>query len=237
MDCRRVELVRMNDPAAPPTGTMGTVTRIGALGDLEVEWDDGSHLHLIRGVDEWLEKLRVVVVEPGKPAYQKYVDKTLNACQNIVGGNIDVVFPFDDPVLLVANDNAVAEGCEPNRTVNGHIIPGPFFLCGASEDDDFCSLTPEFSRKYLKIFQDPESFPTRRFRVRTCMVCPLCGREYTEHPATSRADNLTSICPGCGTREALEATGLPAVIVQDILLALEEGGLGHDPEHGKRRNA
>lgn len=41
MDCRRVELVRMDDPAAPPAGTMGTVVRIGALGDLEVEWDDG----------------------------------------------------------------------------------------------------------------------------------------------------------------------------------------------------
>lgn len=34
-------------------------------------------------------------------------------------------------------------------------------------------------------------------------VCPLCGREYTEPPALSRADNTTDICPACGMMEAL----------------------------------
>lgn len=38
-------------------------------------------------------------------------------------------------------------------------------------------------------------------QVRTC---PKCGGEYTEHPALSRTDNETEICPDCGTREALE---------------------------------
>lgn len=36
-------------------------------------------------------------------------------------------------------------------------------------------------------------------------VCPICGREYTEHPAISRKDNQTEICPQCGTAEALQA--------------------------------
>lgn len=40
-------------------------------------------------------------------------------------------------------------------------------------------------------------------------ICPICGREYTDHPATSRADNETPICPDCGTREALESIGVP----------------------------
>ena len=35
-------------------------------------------------------------------------------------------------------------------------------------------------------------------------ICPHCGREYTEHPALSRKDNKTEICPTCGMREALE---------------------------------
>lgn len=35
-------------------------------------------------------------------------------------------------------------------------------------------------------------------------ICPLCGNEYTEHPAISRKDNVTEICPKCGTKEALE---------------------------------
>ena len=39
-------------------------------------------------------------------------------------------------------------------------------------------------------------------------ICPRCNKEFTEHPALSRADNKTLICPLCGTREALEATGM-----------------------------
>lgn len=35
-------------------------------------------------------------------------------------------------------------------------------------------------------------------------ICPICGCEYTEHPAISRRDNKTEICPSCGTKEALE---------------------------------
>ena len=39
-------------------------------------------------------------------------------------------------------------------------------------------------------------------------TCPKCGRTYTEHPALSRCDNNTLICPDCGTREALESIGV-----------------------------
>lgn len=36
-------------------------------------------------------------------------------------------------------------------------------------------------------------------------TCPRCGGVYSGHGAVSRADNLTVICPDCGTREALQA--------------------------------
>ena len=39
-------------------------------------------------------------------------------------------------------------------------------------------------------------------------VCPLCGRLYHEHPALSRTDNETLICPDCGTRQALQSIGI-----------------------------
>ena len=35
-------------------------------------------------------------------------------------------------------------------------------------------------------------------------VCPKCGKVYYEHPALSRKDNKTLICPDCGQKEALE---------------------------------
>ena len=43
--------------------------------------------------------------------------------------------------------------------------------------------------------------------VRTA-VCPHCGRLYSGHPALSRTDNETLICPDCGTREALQSIGV-----------------------------
>ena len=48
-------------------------------------------------------------------------------------------------------------------------------------------------------------------------VCPLCGTEYHEPPALSRADNRTMICPDCGMREALETIGIePDEILRSI---------------------
>ena len=40
------------------------------------------------------------------------------------------------------------------------------------------------------------------------VVCPKCGKAYTGHPALSRTDNITLICPDCGIREALESIGV-----------------------------
>ena len=36
-------------------------------------------------------------------------------------------------------------------------------------------------------------------------VCPICRKEYTDPPALSRNHPGLSICPDCGTDEALEA--------------------------------
>ena len=51
-------------------------------------------------------------------------------------------------------------------------------------------------------------------------VCPQCGQSYSEHPALSRADNETLICPDCGTREALDAIGIDAEEQEQILAAI-----------------
>lgn len=47
----RVELVEMDDVQAPPIGTQGTVTGVDDTGSLLVDWDNGSGLNVINGVD------------------------------------------------------------------------------------------------------------------------------------------------------------------------------------------
>ena len=52
---------------------------------------------------------------------------------------------------------------------------------------------------------------------RTTAICPLCGQIYIDHPAISRADNETLICPDCGTREALQGLGIDATEQDKII--------------------
>lgn len=48
----RVELLRMDDPQAPPIGTKGTVRGVDDTGSIMVAWDSGGFLHVLYGVDE-----------------------------------------------------------------------------------------------------------------------------------------------------------------------------------------
>ena len=47
----RIRLVEMDDLQAPPKGTLGTVRGVDDVGDLLVDWDTGSSLSVIPGVD------------------------------------------------------------------------------------------------------------------------------------------------------------------------------------------
>ena len=55
----RVELVRMDDPQAPPVGTRGTVQGVDDAGSILVAWDNGSSLNVAYGPDQ----VRVLVGE------------------------------------------------------------------------------------------------------------------------------------------------------------------------------
>ena len=51
-------------------------------------------------------------------------------------------------------------------------------------------------------------------------TCPICGRSYTGHPALSRTDNETLICPDCGTRQALASIGVDEKEQEGILATI-----------------
>jgi len=104
----RVELLRMDDPQAPPIGTLGTVKRVDDTGSLLMSWDNGSGLNVVYGEDS----------------------------------------------------------------------------------------------------------------VRKLPICPRCGKGYVGHPALSRKDNKTNICPDCGTLEALEDAGASEVMKKDVMDAI-----------------
>ena len=107
----------------------------------------------------------IVVVEPGKAPYTREINDTLEEMQEIVGGYIQVVYPFPDPVALVCNEEGKLMGLPLNRSLsdeNGEIyeiIAGTFFLCGAPTDSDsFIGLEAEQAEMYKKRFLRPEVF-------------------------------------------------------------------------------
>ena len=104
----KVELVKMDDPQAPPIGTRGTVTGVDDTGSILVDWDNGSGLNVVYGED--------------------------------------------------------------------------------------------IVRK----------------------ICPVCGGPLTAHPALSRRDNKTLICPDCGTREALADFGMDIEDQEEFIATMHQ---------------
>ncbi len=49
----KVELLTMDDPQAPPTGTRGEVMGVDDAGQILVRWETGSSLSLIPGIDSF----------------------------------------------------------------------------------------------------------------------------------------------------------------------------------------
>lgn len=109
--------------------------------------------------------MRVLVVEPERRPEVREIDGSLKTMQGIVGGLIQTIFPFDEPVALVCNDEGKLLNLPANRGLrdkNGQmydIVCGTFFLCNAPADSDhFASLTSEQIERYRKRFHTPEVF-------------------------------------------------------------------------------
>lgn len=103
--------------------------------------------------------MRVVYVEPNKPAYVADVAHTLEAEQQAVGGGlIQPVYLEDDGTLVICNEEAKLIGMPGNRRFGDgtSIIAGPFFVCGDG-GDDFRSLTDEEVEKYMDRFAVPDT--------------------------------------------------------------------------------
>ena len=102
--------------------------------------------------------MRVVYVEPNKPAYVADVEHTLEAEQKAVGGGlIQTLYFEDDNTTIITNDESKLMGMPGNRRFGdgSTIVAGPFFVVGIA-GDDFRSLTDEEVEKYMDRFAVPD---------------------------------------------------------------------------------
>lgn len=96
------------------------------------------------------------------------IDCSLESLQKEVEGPIQAVYPWDDVVALICNEEGKLHEDymeKLNRTLDGpygipiDIIVGTFLIVGLTEDD-FGELLPEFVEKYEKMFHQPRKFVT-----------------------------------------------------------------------------
>jgi len=108
------------------------------------------------------DKLTVVLLEPGKLARVEMIDASLAGLQAVVGGDIEAMYPFEEEVCIICNEEGKILGMPLNRSVRMEgqivdVIAGTCFICDCSKPN-FGSLTPEQQQKYLRMFKYPERF-------------------------------------------------------------------------------
>ena len=104
--------------------------------------------------------MKVLVVEPKKKPYPAEIDGSLEAMQAMVGGYIQAVYPFEEYVALICNEEGKLMGLPFNRPlidldtgIAYDMIAGTFFLCAVPpESDHFESLSDEQIERYTRYY-------------------------------------------------------------------------------------
>ena len=109
--------------------------------------------------------MKVLVVEPQKPCRVQEIE-SLPDMQQLVGGDIEAVYPFQEPVALVCNSEGKLLGLPMNRPLLDKdylpydIIRGTFFVAGLGQEE-FISLTDEQIQRYKSLYDNMQILPVR----------------------------------------------------------------------------
>ena len=107
------------------------------------------------------DTVTVVIIEPQKEPYQKEMDNSLEAMQEIVGGWIESVglerVKRGARISLIMNEEGKMAGLPFNRKINDlGILVGTIFITKHNSKGDTVSLSDEECKKYIKLFKPME---------------------------------------------------------------------------------
>lgn len=120
-------------------------------------------------------EMTVLLIEPEARPKAITLEPGLKSLQDAVGGWIQAVYPFDDPVALIVNEDGKLDGLPLNRALRHQdgeiydILAGNILVVGLGKED-FTSLPPKMMEKYKKMFHQPEAFFTMG---RTVLALPI----------------------------------------------------------------
>ena len=107
----------------------------------------------------------ILLLEPGACPRATTIAGTLQAMQQAVGGPIQAIYPFEEPVALICNEEGKLLHLPWNRALRDEagqiydIVAGTCFLCAAPPDaDSFAGLTDAQLETFTRRFATPEWF-------------------------------------------------------------------------------
>ena len=107
--------------------------------------------------------MKVLMGEPDRSPYETEIEGGLYSLQEAVGGDIQAVYPYDDMVALICNEEGKYTGLPLNRALYDEegrmydIVAGNFLIVGLSEED-FTDLPADLMEKFSEQFKYPEKF-------------------------------------------------------------------------------
>lgn len=115
-------------------------------------------------------KIQVLRIEPIQYPEFVEIDNSLESLQAQVDGYIEAIYPFDDAVGIICNDEGKINGMPLNRALyDDHgqiidIIAGNFLIVGLGKDN-FVSLDEKHRGKYMQMFYAPQIFVMRNEKI------------------------------------------------------------------------
>ena len=107
--------------------------------------------------------MNVLMVEPGKAPYEMQIGDDLQSMQAVVGGYIQAVYPYEEPVALICCVSGKLDGLPLNRALRDSdgdiydIVAGNFFIVGLGQND-FTDLPHDLAEQFAEQFRQPEIF-------------------------------------------------------------------------------
>ena len=108
-----------------------------------------------------MSKITVLVLEPSKKPYVKQIEDTLKSLHREADGYIQAVYPWNEPVALICDEESKLKNKPFNRALrdesgNYDYISGAFLITGLGEED-FASLPPDLIQHFTEMFATPET--------------------------------------------------------------------------------
>ena len=146
--------------------------------------------------------MKVLIVEPRKHPREAEIDGNLESMQKTVGGYLQAIYPFEDEIALVCDDESkLKSDTEWNRMLpeTGDIIKGTFFIAGLGAED----FTEDIYQKTAQILFEQYH---RDGKVNPAQIINLYGEEDQSEIASLFHARIAKVETKADREKALKET-------------------------------